>query len=90
MREIRQSGSEGGGADQAALPTPIQGKNPSFPSSSINARFFSPPTVVRRIDIRGFLQKRGIARPSGNRLSPTPNQAIYGITPLPPVLAALR
>jgi len=24
MREIRQSGSEGGGADQAALPTPIQ------------------------------------------------------------------
>jgi len=24
MREIRQSGSEGGGADQAALPTPIR------------------------------------------------------------------
>jgi len=32
MREIRQSGSEGGGAEQSALPTPIDQAVASRPS----------------------------------------------------------
>jgi len=38
MREIRQSGSEGGGADQAALPTPIQQTVKLYLSGSYGTR----------------------------------------------------
>ena len=41
MRETRLSGSEGGGAEQSALPTPISSPDPPLPRklSGLDSRF---------------------------------------------------